>query len=78
MSKLNWEKQNKLEQPKERRRRLDREKVTKAYANGAKNERERIIKLLESTLGIGLDLETTDFRDTVIKNAVKLIKGEQK
>jgi len=45
---------------------------------GAMEERERIIKLLESTLGIGLDLETTDFRDTVIKNAVKLIKGEQK
>jgi len=45
---------------------------------GAMEERERIIKLLESTLGIGLDLETTEFRDTVIKNAVKLIKGEQK
>lgn len=46
--------------------------------HGKFTERERIIKLLESTLGIGLDLETTEFRDTVIKNAVKLIKGEQK
>jgi len=50
----------------------------KYFESGVKSERERIIKLLESTLGIGLDLETTDFRDTVIKNAVKLIKGEEK
>ena len=47
MAKLNWEKQNKVEQPKAKRKRLDREKVTKAYSNGAKNERQRIMQIIE-------------------------------
>ena len=47
MAKLNWEKQKKVEQPKAKRKRLDREKVTKAYSNGSKNERQRIIQIIE-------------------------------
>lgn len=41
-------------------------------------EQERIIKLLENELGAGVDLETTEFRDTVIKSLIKLIKGDNK
>jgi len=67
MTRLNWEKQNKLEQQKERRRRLDREKVTKAYANGAKNERERIIQLVKGELPLVLQ-----------ERFIELIKGEQR
>lgn len=46
MSRLDWEKRNKVEQPKEKRRLSNRSKVLKAYENGTKRERERIIKLL--------------------------------
>ena len=49
MSKLNWEKQNKAELPKLKRRESQRTKVLKAYENGAKLERERIIKLLDES-----------------------------
>ena len=43
-----------------------------------KQERQRIIKLLESELGAGVDIEDTEVRDKVILNLIKLIKGEQK
>jgi hypothetical protein len=55
VSKLNWEKQNKAEQPKEKRKVSNRTKVLKAYQNGASRERERIIKLVEETLLIHTD-----------------------
>jgi hypothetical protein len=48
MTKLNWEKRNRIELPKQKRRESQRTKILKAYANGSKNERERIIKLIEN------------------------------
>jgi hypothetical protein len=65
MSKLDWEKQNKAELPKLKRRESQRTKVLKAYENGAKRERQRIIKLLEE------DADNNYY-------ALQLIKGEQK
>jgi hypothetical protein len=66
MSRLNWEKQNKAELPKLKRRESQRTKVLKAYENGVKRERERIIKLFKDT-------------DSVMGDwAIALIKGEQK
>ena len=65
MSKLDWEKQNKAELPKLKRRESQRTKVLKAYENGAKLERQRIIKLLEE------DADNNYY-------ALQQIKGEQK
>jgi hypothetical protein len=48
MSRFDWEKQNRAEQPKEKRRLSNRAKVLKAYENGAKRERARIVQLLEN------------------------------
>jgi hypothetical protein len=70
VSKLNWEKQNKAELPKLKRRESQRTKVLKAYENGAKRERERIIKLLEEVLQFDSEDEK--------RNLFALIKGEQK
>lgn len=47
MTKLNWEKKNKEAKPKAKRNQSNRTKVLKAYQNGAKNERQRIIKKIE-------------------------------
>lgn len=47
MSKLNWEKQNKAEQPKEIKKRNFQNKVFAAYQNGTTRERDRIIKVIE-------------------------------
>jgi len=50
----------------------------KYFESGVRYEQERIIKLLESELGAGVDLEATDFRDRVIKSLIELIKEGQK
>lgn len=51
MTKLDWEKANKQELPKNIKSKSQTQKrqeaVAKAYANGTARERERIIKLLE-------------------------------
>lgn len=50
MTKLNWEKANKAEKPREKRRISNRTKVLAAYANGTQRERERIIKLIQDVV----------------------------
>lgn len=77
MSKLDWEKQNRLELLTEKRRVSNRTKVLKAYENGAKNERERIMKLLDSPLHH--NIQSPDIhKDCYTCVLVDLIKGEQK
>jgi hypothetical protein len=93
VSKLDWEKRKKVEQPKEKRRLSNCSKVLKAYENGTKRERERIIKLLESKmcgcLNMVKDKEFDrreslmmhlycDYKAFIIKYHIALIKGEQK
>jgi hypothetical protein len=73
MTRLNWEKQNRSEIAKEKRRESQRTKILKAYQNGAKRERERIIKSLESELALYPDDLKTGF-----SFAIRTIKGEQK
>jgi hypothetical protein len=68
MTKLNWEKANKAEKPKEKRRISNRTKVLAAYANGTQRERERIIKLIEVNMS-GRDSWLT---------VIQLIKGDIK
>jgi acyl-CoA reductase-like NAD-dependent aldehyde dehydrogenase len=68
MTKLNWEKANKAEKPKEKRRISNRTKVLAAYANGTERERERIIKLIQ---------ENMSGRDSWL-SVIQLIKGEGK
>jgi len=51
VSKLNWEKRNKAEAPKVIKRNVHRGKVIQGYANGAKNEQARIIKLFSKHYG---------------------------
>jgi len=63
MSKLDWEKQNKAERPKQKRRESQRTKILKAYENGTKRERERITKLLNQ-------LEN-EWRDRLAYNLIK-------
>jgi hypothetical protein len=48
VTRLNWEKRNKDEKPKEKKALSNRTKVLKAYENGAKRERARIVQLLEN------------------------------
>lgn len=50
--------------------------IREAVALGKKNERERIIKLLESELGQGNPDFITE-RDTTIERLIALIKGEK-
>jgi hypothetical protein len=69
MSKLDWEKQKKAEQPKEKRWLGNRSKVLLAYANGTKNEQARILKLIDAYKG------KPDF---TLDNLKSLIKGKQK
>ena len=77
MTKFDWEKANRLEIPKEKRRVSNRTKVLKAYENGAKNERQRIIRMLIDK-AIQSRLELCDDEADVYDFAVDLIKGEQK
>lgn len=105
MTKLDWEKQNKKEIPKEylndmerhsRKREAQKKyrlKVKKAKAikrkenqkdrrqsfdAGKDQERHRIIKLLRSELGAGVDISETEARDKTIQQLIKLIEGETK
>jgi len=77
MSKLNWEKQNKAELPKLKRRESQRTKVLKAYENGAKRERERIINLLEKSALNAYHSDPVTMNDGILA-CIALIKGEQK
>jgi hypothetical protein len=86
MSKLNWEKRRKAEQPKEKRRPSNRSKVLSAYANGSKNERERIIKLLKPHAEHDEDMcyfegkrecYPEDCSAPLIQWVIALIKGEK-
>lgn len=43
-----------------------------------KLERRRIIKLLQSEVGAGVDIDETEARDKTIQQLIKLIEGEQK
>jgi hypothetical protein len=70
MTRLNWEKQNRAELPKLKRRESQRTKILKAYENGAKREREHIVRLLEQEI----DLYGRD----CWKDAVDLIKGDKR
>lgn len=77
MSRLNWEKQNKVERPKQKRRLTNRSKVLTAYENGTKRERERIVRLIET-----LDLQyvpdgVEDFIAGDALDLINLIKGGQ-
>ena len=47
MSKLNWEKQNKAELPKEQKKRNYQNKIFAAYENGTTRECDRIVKAIE-------------------------------
>jgi hypothetical protein len=86
MTRLNWEKQNRSEIAKEKRRESQRTKILKAYQNGAKRERERVIKLLEplakhDELCYDEGKITCYFDDCHASDyqyAIELIKGEQK
>ena len=74
MTKLNWEKKNKEAQPKAKRNQSNRTKVLKAYENGAKNERERIIKLIRQHQRENPNLHFQYW--SALSDAVSLIKGE--
>ena len=50
MSRLDWEKRNRVEMPKQKRRQSNRSKVLAAYENGARRERDRIVALVEAWL----------------------------
>ena len=50
MSRLDWEKRNRAEMPKQKRRHSNRSKILAAYENGAHRERDRIIALVEAWL----------------------------
>ena len=78
MSKLNWEKQNKAELPKLKRRESQRTKVLKAYENGAKRERERIIKLLENYIDTQPINNEEAHAIRAFNHIIEFIKGEQK
>jgi hypothetical protein len=86
MSKFDWEKRRKAEQPKEKRRVSNRSKVLAAYANGSKNERERIIKLLKPHAEHDEDMcyfegkrecYPEDCSAPLIQWVIALIKGEK-
>ena len=47
MSRLNWEKQNRAELPKEIKKRNYQNKIFAAYQNGTTRERERIAQVIE-------------------------------
>jgi hypothetical protein len=55
MTKLDWAKANRAEMPKVARPKTQTQKrqeaVAKAYANGTQRERERIIKVIEDSVG---------------------------
>jgi hypothetical protein len=55
MTKLDWAKANRAEMPKVPRPKTQTQKrqeaVAKAYANGTQRERERIIKVIEDSVG---------------------------
>lgn len=77
MSRFDWEKQNKVEQPKQKRPLSNRSKVLTAYENGTKRERERIVRLIET-----LDLQyvpdgVQDFIAGDALDLINLIKGRQ-
>jgi hypothetical protein len=50
VSRLDWEKRNRVEMPKQKRRQSNRSKVLAAYENGARRERDRIVALVEAWL----------------------------
>ena len=77
MSKLNWEKQNKAELPKLKRRESQITKVLRAYENGAKLERERIIKLLKNPYWHNIQSPDIHIECHMCKT-IELIKGENK
>jgi hypothetical protein len=78
MTRLNWEKQNRAELPKLKRRESQRTKILKAYENGAKREREHIVRLL--TAEMERIEQWTDYPATnaLANIRAELIKGEQK
>jgi len=76
MTKLNWEQKNKEAKPKAKRNQSNRTKVLKAYENGAKNERQRIIKLLQQHQKDSPNLHFEYW--SALSDAVSLIKGENK
>jgi hypothetical protein len=67
MSRLDWEKRNRAEMPKQKRRQNSRSKVLAAYENGARRERDRIVALVEAWL----DDDQGDLR-----NVLNLIKTD--
>ena len=72
MTKLNWEKANRTRKPKQRRKVTDRSKVIKAYENGSKNERARILNILEE---IPVDFNMNDYSVRTIAVAIERINN---
>ena len=77
MTKLNWEKKNKEAKPKAKRNQSNRTKVLKAYENGAKNERQRIIKKIREYAPLFYSAEPNSPAAThPLEEMANLIEGE--
>ena len=79
MTRLNWEKQNRSEMAKEKRRESQRTKILKAYQNGAKRERDHILRILENNHLPNLGFPSHNAMGNCPACwTLDLIKGEQK
>ena len=78
MSKFDWEKQNKAELPKLKKRESQRTKILKAYENGSTRERERIIKVLENYIDTDPINSQEDHAIRAFRHIITYLKGNQK
>lgn len=77
MKKLNWEKANRAEKPKEKRRLSNRTKVLAAYENGAKREQDQIIQKLNHAIEVLIPHAHPDFIGG-LEEAIRLVRKEEK